>query len=433
MSVPLRLLESGGDAQLCAAEVQRLWKAGAAVALALPQERPWLQAQLPAGGLALNEAAIVLGTGGSSGGRRWCVQPLSHLWRSADACGAWLRRQAIEPGACVLFNALPLHHISGLMPLLRAERWRAGLRWLSPPLLRDPAALLAAVPLERRRPALISLVPTQLQRLLEHPDGVRWLQGFALIWVGGAALPPQLAQRCRTLGLPLSPCYGSTETAAMVAALPPQRFLAGEEGCGEALPHAELALEAGSGALCIRASSLALGTLEAGRLEPLPLRDGWWSSGDAALLEGGGLRLLGRLDGAIGSGGETVFPEQVRERLLQRIRAEGLPVQELLLLGEPDPLWGERLVALVRLQDCVAQRGPERPAAMPGAPGAEQQPGLVLGDGLRQQLVAAALSLPPAQRPRRWLHCPDLGPSAAGKWELRRWRGWLEQGPRTDR
>jgi O-succinylbenzoic acid--CoA ligase len=183
----------------------------------------------------------------------------------------------------------------------------------------------------------------------------------------------------------------------MVAALEPERFLGGASGCGLALPHGALRLDPEGAALQIRCSSLALGFFEAGRFLPLPLREGWWTSGDAASLGPEGLRLLGRLDGAIHSGGETVFPEQVRERLLERSRAAGLPVQELLLLAEADPLWGERLVALVRF------------AASPPA-------------GLLQRLEAEARGLPPSQRPRRWLHCPELQRNHLGKWELARWR-----------
>jgi len=95
------------------------------------------------------------------------------------------------------------------------------------------------------------LVPTQLARLLAHPDGVAFLQQLQLIWIGGAALPAPLAEQARVLQLPLAPCYGSTETAAMVAALPPERFLAGEPGCGDPLMDVELRL-ATDGALIVQ-------------------------------------------------------------------------------------------------------------------------------------------------------------------------------------
>ena len=378
------------------------------ISLAGPGEEQQLAAALAAD--APPGPAFVLGSGGSSGGRRWVQLQLAALEAAADGLAQWLQAQAIDPEACLCLDPLPLHHISGLMPWLRARRWGARLQELAPPLLRDPALLAKACPLPPDRPALVSLVPTQLIRLLEQPEGVRWLADCAVIWVGGAALPPALADRCRRLGLPLSPCYGSTETGAMVAALPPARFLAGEAGCGPALPHARLRLGVAgdSGPVEVCAPSLAVGEHRAGRFMPLPLHGGWWRSGDRGRFgPSGGLELLGRLDRAISSGGETVFPEQVERRLLEQAEQARLPLAQLLLLAEPDPLWGERLVALVRA-------APD-PAAAP--------------DALIEALRALAAQLPPSQRPRRWLACPELAPSALGKWQRRRWQQWLASRP----
>ncbi|MEB3266254.1 MAG: AMP-binding protein [Cyanobacteriota bacterium] len=372
--------------------------AGEVVPLPAPGEEEPLAAALavdaPAG------PAVVLGSGGSSGGRRWMQLDLAALEVAADGVGHWLAGQAIDPAACLCLNPLALHHVSGLMPWLRARRWGADLRWLAPALLRDPAALVEACPLPADRPVLLSLVPTQLARLLSQPEGAAWLAGCRLIWLGGAALPPDLAAEARRLGLPLAPCYGCTETGAMVAALAPERFLAGEAGCGPALPHAALRLDPTSGAVQVRSASLAVGEHGAGRFRPLPLAAGWWSSGDRGRLgPAGGLELLGRLDGAISSGGETVFPEQVEQALAAAARAAGLPLRHLLLLAEPDPLWGERLVALVRAE-----------AEGDGAAAA-----------LIPALTALAAALPPSQRPRRWLACADLAPTALGKWQRAAW------------
>jgi O-succinylbenzoic acid--CoA ligase len=179
------------------------------------------------------------------------------------------------------------------------------------------------------------------------------------------------------------------------------------EGCGDALPHAQLRLAAGSGALQIRAASLALGFLQEGKLQPLPLDQGWWSSGDRAEAGAEGWQLLGRLDGAIHSGGETVFPEQVEQRLLELARAQALPVDALLVLPEADPLWGERLVALVKPAEGIG--------AVDGA--------------LRNALQTLARGLPPSQRPRRWLHCPQLQRNPLGKWARPRWIQWLASQP----
>jgi O-succinylbenzoic acid--CoA ligase len=250
---------------------------------------------------------------------------------------------------------------------------------------------------------VLSLVPTQLHRLLAQPAGVRWLREFAVIWVGGAPLAEAEAVRSRELGLRLAPCYGSTETGSMVAALAPEAFLEGQTGCGHPLPHAELRVNpgAGAGAVEVRTPCLSPGHLERGRLQPLE-RDGegWWRTGDGGRLDQGGLTLLGRLDGAVHCGGETVFPEEV-ERTLQTLAIQqDLPVGALLLVAEPDPEWGQRLVALVR-----GDGSPE--------------------EGLIAALQELATDLPPAQRPRAWRLCPELAPNPMGKWERQRWHRWL--------
>jgi O-succinylbenzoic acid--CoA ligase len=395
----LRQLQAGSPSEEQAAAILDGLAAGAVVALAGEREQASLAAALAqaeaassARSLTAAGAAVILGSGGSSGGRRWCLQPLSHLQASTDASAHWLERLGLNPAAAVIVNPLPLHHISGLMPLLRARRWGVPHQSLAAALLRDPQLLAATVPVPEQRPALLSLVPTQLERLLAVEAGRSWLARFALIWVGGAGLDPALAARARALALPLAPCYGATETAAMVCALPPQRFLAGEASCGEALLDVRLRLDPIQGAVEVATERLALGWLGPAGFEPLPLQPGgWWRSGDG-----------GRLDGAIHSGGVTVFPDQLRLRLQAEARSAQLPLAALLLLPRRERPWGARLVALVRPQ-----------------PGADQE-ALLLA---LQRLVAA---WPPAERPRRWLLCPQLAVNAAGKWDRAHWQAWLD-------
>jgi O-succinylbenzoic acid--CoA ligase len=163
----------------------------------------------------------------------------------------------------------------------------------------------------------------------------------------------------------------------------------------------ELRLAAG-GAVELRCGRLSPGWLEAGRLRPLSLDpQGWWRSGDAGRRGPEGLELLGRLDGAIHSGGETVFPEQLEQRLLAEAAAAGLPLQAVLLLAVEDAEWGQRLVALVR----------PRPAADAA--------------DLLARLPGFCATWAPAERPRRWLLCPQLAPTPLGKWQRGRWQRWL--------
>ncbi|MCT0199810.1 AMP-binding protein [Synechococcus sp. CS-1325] len=385
-------------------ELERLWSEGAVVALARPEERPALAGVLPRCGDPWQPwgPGVLIGSGGSSGERRWCLQPLDHLRQSAAASATWLRAIGIDPAGTILFNPLPLHHVSGLLPLVRSRQWGVPQQELSPALMRHPRELAARVILPTDRQALLSLVPTQLQRLMADPIGVEWLAGFEVIWVGGAPLAASLAAAARQVGIRLAPCYGATETAAMVAALAPQAFLEGQEGCGQALADVELRLAA-AGAIEVRTGRLSPGWLrtDGSGLQPLAGPGGWWRSGDLGQLGGGGLQIFGRSDGAIQSGGETVFPARLEQELRSRLNRAGIELSELLLLPVADPEWGERLVALFRAQDN--------------------------GESAVHRLMEAALALPPPQRPWRWIPCPGLERNPLGKWELNRWRVWLDQ------
>ena len=351
---------------------------------------------------------LVLSTGGSSGGRQLCLHPTSNLDRSAQACGAWLDRLGLDPGSTLVWNPLPFQHVSGLMPWWRARQWAADHAWLRPALMKDPQLLLSHCrrhPGWRRRPMVLSLVPTQLQRLLADPSGCSFLAEMAVIWIGGAALPAHLADQSRQAGLRLAPCYGATETAAMVTAQSPTEFLAGVGGCGRPLEGVQLRLNQ-QGALAVHCDRLAVARLDdSAVLCALSDRGGWWQSGDLAELEGSPtnpqLHVRGRVDGAIHSGGVTVFPSQLEERLLMGASRAGLQLDAVLLLGLEDREWGERLVALVRWSSVDVPS--EGIAAL-------------------RRLVSG---WPAAERPLHWYPCPVLERSSAGKWERARWRTWL--------
>ena len=349
---------------------------------------------------------VVLASGGSSGQTKLCFHPQQHLVGSAEATASWLEGIGVRPSATVVFNPLPLHHISGLMAWWRSRQWGANHIWLSPELMKQPDALLHCserMAVGGEISALLSLVPTQLARLIDHAQGRFWLRQFSVIWIGGAPISAALAYQAREAGLRLSPCYGATETAAMVTAQSPQAFLASEGGSGSPLMDVELRL-GHQGALQVRCPRLAVASWcrdRPDRLSMLVDSQRWWTSGDLAALSGDGttlcLNVLGRRDGAILSGGETVFPERLEDRLRSAARELGLPLQEVLIVGVSDSTWGQALVALVRST---------RP---------DQQ----------VQLLRAMPDLcskwSAAERPKRWLACVDLEVNHAGKWERLKW------------
>ena len=354
---------------------------------------------------------LVISSGGSSSSPNHCLLTSAHLDQSATATAYWLQKQGIKAEHSLIFNPLPLHHLSGLMPWWRSHLWGAEHIWLLPKLMRDPIALELYSKSkfeEKVGPRLLSLVPTQIQRLLSHPSGLRWLQSFDVIWVGGAPLPADLAAKARSNQIRLAPCYGATETCAMVTILSPDEFLAGKTDCGHPLIDVELRLNKNN-ALQIRTPRLALGKWNNGHLEGLQDQDGWWQSGDSASLIKDNnlhrLKIIGRIDTAIHSGGETVFPEKLESKLLSAIRKSQIPVKHLIFLPISDKIWGQRLVGLFKWEVELTEN--------------EQQKQLTHIDKLLKTWL-------PYERPLTWYKCPELSPNSAGKWERSKWKQWLE-------
>jgi O-succinylbenzoic acid--CoA ligase len=271
------------------------------------------------------EARILIPTSGSTGLPKFCIHDTNTL---GSAARAYARRFG-NNGAIHSVNILPQHHVGGLMPVFRSAECGGKVHFAD---YRDHESLAAApFPLEQ---ASLSVVPTQLRRLLADPSAVAILRRFALIFVGGAACPPDLLDQARREGLQLAPCYGATETAAMVTAMEPADFLAGATGVGTPLPHVRIEIDADQRVL-VRSPSLLRAYL--------PPVDGFirdpFPSGDLGTIDkSNNLHILGRADRVIITGGEKVHPEQVEAAAL----ATGL-VTAARCEGVPDPDWGHQV------------------------------------------------------------------------------------------
>ncbi len=372
---------------------------------------PQVQAQNIDCNLLPEGPGVIIKSGGSSGAANHCLHTCKNLDLSAFATGQWLLNQGINPKDCLILNPLPMHHLSGLMPWWRSRCWKAEHKWIPPALMRDPIALEKECRFllsEKKKPAVISLVPTQLERLVKHEIGLKWLKAFAVIWVGGAAISKSLGNLARKNKLRLAPCYGTTETAAMITAMRPIDFLTGGSGCGSPLDDVEIDLS-NSNTLKVRTNRLAKYRLIHNKLEIICDKNGWWQSGDIAQLihktSSTELHLKGRIDNAINSGGETIYPEQIEMRLIKSIKKKSLPVEELLISPITDKEWGERLVLIFRL---------------------ESNGFIKKEDKIIPLLKAICLQFPAHERPLFYLICNKLRANEAGKIERKRWRLWAQ-------
>lgn len=368
--------------------------ADAVAAMTRRDARLWLGPFDPPPALpeGLAETTLVVPTSGSTGRAKAVALSLAALTASQDATA-----EAIGDG--LWLPLLPPTHIAGVQVLARACR-AAAVRGLPRPLLParlpalaahfDAASFAAAAEHAldeadaRGVPALTSLVPTQLSRLVgdDSGDGARardLLARFAAVLVGGAATSPDLLARARDLGVAVRTTYGSSETAG---------------GCvydRRPLPGVALALlgaddgaddragEATTGRLAVASPSLALGYLgvdgSADTSAFAAAIDGRraFATSDLARLDADGaegmlLTVLGRADDVIITGGRKVLPQDV-ERAIREHPALAAAIAEVVVVGVPDAQWGQRLVAVIEARQEIsaeALRDALRGAGLPG-------------------------------------------------------------------
>jgi o-succinylbenzoate---CoA ligase len=268
-----------------------------------------------------DDTAVVLATSGSTGEPKAVELTAAALTASAAAS---LRRIGAGPGERWLC-CLPTFHIAGIGVLVRSLI--AGL---------EPVIVPAVSPhvLATSACSHVSLVPTQLRRLLDAGAGPGPVKSVLL---GGAAPGDGLLAEARKAGWRIVTTYGMSETCG---------------GCVyDGVPLDDVAVRLGpEGQIEISGPVLFSGYLGDPGLTTSALGHGWFRSADLGWWRpDGSLGVRGRADDVINTGGEKVVPGDVEAALGT---CEG--VADVVVLGLPDPEWGEAVTAFVVAADPVA-------------------------------------------------------------------------------
>ena len=305
----------------------------------------------------LGSPGIIINSSGSKNMPKHCYHSISNLNQSANYCGTWLEEQGFDLSNIIIFNTLPLTHISGFMPLWRSQIWNCQYINISPKLLKEKKHLLEktlAIKKKNRKTLITSLVPTQLYRLLSNKDGISWLNLFDLIWVGGAKTSKSILKKCIKEKINLSPCYGSTETAAMISSLKPKEFLNGNLNDGEILKDIHVRINE-KNLIEIKTERIGLEVSQSSELKDFKNSDGWWESGDIGKKFKKNnkeyLIVFGRVDNTINSGGEIVFLDLIKERIKDFINKKKLPIKNFKLEKISDMVWGQRYRILINFKE----------------------------------------------------------------------------------
>ena len=305
---------------------------------------------------------VIINSSGSINMPKHCYHSIANLNQSAKYCGKWLEEQDFDLSNIIIFNTLPLSHISGFMPLWRSKIWDCEYINISPKIIKESKYLLEQtlkIKGKSRKILITSLVPTQLYRLLLNKDGIHWLNLFDLIWVGGASVSKNILKKCIKEKINLSPCYGATETAAMISSLKPREFLNSNLNDGEIFKDINVRINE-KNLIEIKTERIGKEVSQSSEIKDFKNIDGWWESGDIGkkFIKNNKEYLIvyGRVDNTINSGGEIVFLDLIKKRILDFINNEDLPVKDFKFEKINDLIWGQRYRILIEFKENTANK-----------------------------------------------------------------------------
>lgn len=291
----------------------------------------------PVQGSAFNpdQPAVLVHTSGSTGSPKSALLSWGNLYENASYANHNL---PLQPGDRWLLS-LPLYHVSGLGIVFRCLTAGATIVIAGP-----TESYLEAI--ERYGITHISLVPTQLYRMLQDPHAVSVLRSLKGILLGGAAASESLIARVAEENLPVCTTYGLTETASQVtttALSDPKDKL---KTAGRPIIPNTVRINP-QGIIEVCGPTLFLGYVHETRVLRPVNQEGWFLTHDIGHVDKDGyLHVLGRADNVFQCGGENVQPEEI-ERVLGRLPQ----VVQAVVVPVPDAEWGAVPVAFVAQRD----------------------------------------------------------------------------------
>ncbi len=294
-----------------------------------------------------DDLAALMYTGGTTGRAKGVMLSHSNWWHAGKAAF----EASHVPGVTRSLVCLPLSHSFGLLVsvvgLHSTEPQQTILqRWP------DPNEMLPL--LQEHKVQVAPLVPSMIQMLLALPLEDYDLSSLRHIVSGASPLSPEVARELerRAPGLEVREGYGLTETSASFTVNPPGARKLGS--VGKPMPGFEVRLvddegnevaDGGAGEVCARSKSIMQGYWKSPETTSEVIKDGWLHTGDIGRLDDEGyLYIVDRKKDLILRGGFNVFPRDVEDVLLEHPAVAVAGV-----VGKPDPVRGEEVIAFVQL------------------------------------------------------------------------------------
>jgi long-chain acyl-CoA synthetase len=295
------------------------------------------------------DTAVILYTSGTTGTPKGAELTNASLTRNCAAIGALLD---LGDGAVTL-GALPLFHSFGQTCAMNATVAAGGTLTLVPRF--DPGQALTVI--QRDNVNVFQGVPTMYGAMLHHPGREQYdLSKLQLCASGGSAMPVELMRGFEAaFGCKVLEGYGLSETSPVASFNHPDRErkpgsigtpIEGVEmkvvdDDGHEVPQGEV------GEIVIRGHNVMKGYWGRPDATAEAIRDGWFHSGDMAIVdEDGYFFIVDRKKDMIIRGGYNVYPREIEEVLY-----EHPAVREAAVVGVPDDQYGEEVGAAIALKD----------------------------------------------------------------------------------
>jgi len=283
----------------------------------------------------LNQDASIIFTSGSTAEPKAVLHTLGNHYYNALGSNQNIR---LGPGDRWLLS-LPLYHVGGLGIVFRTFLSGAAL------VIPDPVMSLEKS-IRDQKISHLSLVATQLHRLLQDEAHIPYLQKLKTILLGGGPIPHSLLKKCSRLKIPAFVSYGSTEMASQITTTTKKDGLKKWKTAGKVLSHRYIKISP-QGEILVKGKTLCKGYIHSGKLKKVTDKIGWFHSGDLGQLDKDGyLTVLGRKDNMFISGGENIQPEEIEEQI-RNIAG----VEEVVVVPVTDPEFGQRPVAFIKMQE----------------------------------------------------------------------------------
>ena len=255
-----------------------------------------------------NSAAVIF-TSGSNGEPKAALLSFANFYYSAKGAN---ENVSVGPNDRWLLS-LPLYHVGGLGILFRVF-WGGGAVVIS----KKAESIVQSV--KRYRITHLSLVSTQLYRLLQNNACQALNKQLKVILLGGSMLPCNLISAAISKRLPIYTTYGLTEMASQVTTITNPKLLKKCVTSGKVLKYRKLKISKKSEIL-VKGEPLFKGYLKKGGLCRALTSDGWFKTGDLGKwAPNRHLIVYGRKDNMFISGGENIYPEEI-EAVLCRLTA----------------------------------------------------------------------------------------------------------------